>query len=178
MARARKHFRHVRLSRARTLHALRMQWLPRPAVVHSRASARKRLPAAGAGPGRAIRSRGRSVSARLHSASRKGHRCGLPTDHALLSRRDSRGRYARTPLLSPVVVKATFAMSPSVASESIPVLKPNYLEAGQTIRSWLLTRDHKRIGLLYLFSITFFFSIAAVAAALMRIALLSPKGDL
>jgi cytochrome c oxidase subunit 1 len=54
----------------------------------------------------------------------------------------------------------------------------NYLSAGYTIRSWLLTTDHKRIGLLYLFSIIIFFAIAAVAAALMRIELLTPAGDL
>jgi cytochrome c oxidase subunit I len=52
----------------------------------------------------------------------------------------------------------------------------NYLSAGHTIRSWLLTTDHKRIGLLYLFAILIFFTIAAVAAALMRIELLSPNG--
>jgi len=55
---------------------------------------------------------------------------------------------------------------------------PNYLESDHTVSSWLLTLDHKRIGLLYLFSITFFFTIAAVAAALMRIELLTPAGDL
>ncbi|HEU5078378.1 MAG TPA: cbb3-type cytochrome c oxidase subunit I [Opitutaceae bacterium] len=54
---------------------------------------------------------------------------------------------------------------------------PSYLEAGHSVRSWLCTLDHKRIGLLYLFSITFFFAIAAVAAALMRIELLTPAGD-
>jgi cytochrome c oxidase subunit 1 len=52
----------------------------------------------------------------------------------------------------------------------------NYLSAGHTIRSWLLTTDHKRIGILYLFAILIFFTIAAVAAALMRIELLSPNG--
>ncbi|HZZ59183.1 MAG TPA: cbb3-type cytochrome c oxidase subunit I, partial [Opitutaceae bacterium] len=59
-----------------------------------------------------------------------------------------------------------------------PSTSPNYLQAGHTVRSWLLTRDHKRIGLLYLFTITFFFTIAAAAAALMRIELLSPTGGL
>jgi cytochrome c oxidase subunit 1 len=57
-------------------------------------------------------------------------------------------------------------------------LEPDYLEAGHTVRSWLLTTDHKRIGLLYLFSIIFFFIIAAVAAGIMRTELLTPKGDL
>lgn len=53
----------------------------------------------------------------------------------------------------------------------------NYLTEGTSIRSWLLTTDHKRIGLLYLFTIIFFFAIAAVAAAMMRIELLTPRGD-
>ena len=41
----------------------------------------------------------------------------------------------------------------------------NYLSAGDTVKSWLLTTDHKRIGILYLVSILFFFAIAAFAAA-------------
>src|SRR5437016_10148082 len=54
----------------------------------------------------------------------------------------------------------------------------NYLNAGHTVASWLLSTDHKRIGILYLFSILVFFTIAAVAAALMRIELVTPEGDL
>src|SRR5204863_4803989 len=54
----------------------------------------------------------------------------------------------------------------------------NYLTAAQGVKSWLLTTDHKRIGILYLWTILVFFLIAAVAAALMRIELLTPKGDL
>ena len=50
--------------------------------------------------------------------------------------------------------------------------------AEHTLRSWLLTTDHKRIGLLYLFSILFFFAIAAVAAGLIRLELISPTGGL
>ncbi|MBV9127786.1 MAG: cytochrome c oxidase subunit I [Verrucomicrobia bacterium] len=56
-------------------------------------------------------------------------------------------------------------------------LRENYLSK-HTIRSWLLTIDHKRIGLLYLFTILIFFFIAAVAAGLMRLELLTPQGDL
>jgi len=55
---------------------------------------------------------------------------------------------------------------------------PSYISAGYTLRSWLTTRDHKRIALLYLVSILFFFVIAAVAAAMIRIELLTPAGDL
>src|SRR5438309_1270428 len=54
----------------------------------------------------------------------------------------------------------------------------NYLTAGQGVKSWLLTTDHKRMGILYLWTILVFFVIAAVAAALMRIELLTPQGDL
>src|SRR2546421_5690251 len=54
----------------------------------------------------------------------------------------------------------------------------NYLTAGQGVKSWLLTTDHKRIGILYLWTILVFFVIAAVAAALMRIELLTPTRDL
>jgi cytochrome c oxidase subunit I len=54
----------------------------------------------------------------------------------------------------------------------------NYLRAVWTVKSWLLTTDHKRIGILYLFSILVFFLIAAVAAALMRVELITPTGDL
>src|SRR5438874_6453584 len=54
----------------------------------------------------------------------------------------------------------------------------NYLNVDHRARSWLLTTDHKRIGILYLWTIIVFFTIAAVAAALMRIELLTPAGDL
>ncbi|MBV8376103.1 MAG: cytochrome c oxidase subunit I [Verrucomicrobia bacterium] len=48
----------------------------------------------------------------------------------------------------------------------------------QTLRSWLLTTDHKRVGLLYLYTIIVFFAVAASAAAVMRLNLLTPRGDL
>ena len=54
----------------------------------------------------------------------------------------------------------------------------SYLNAGHTLRSWLLTTDHKRIALLYLVSITFFFAIGGSAAALIRADLLTPEADL
>jgi len=54
----------------------------------------------------------------------------------------------------------------------------NYLTDGYTLKSWLLTRDHKRIGLLYLFSVTSFFVLGAFFAAVIRAELLTPAGDL
>jgi cytochrome c oxidase subunit I len=59
-----------------------------------------------------------------------------------------------------------------------PPTTANYLNAGHTIKSWLLTKDHKRIALLYLFGITFFFFLGGIFASLIRIELLTPKGDL
>ncbi len=53
----------------------------------------------------------------------------------------------------------------------------DYLNQERTIRSWLLTLDHKRIGLLYLASITVFFSIGGIAASLIRLELATPVGD-
>jgi cytochrome c oxidase subunit I len=56
---------------------------------------------------------------------------------------------------------------------------PNhYLSHNNTVAGWLLTLDHKRIGLLYLYSILFFFVIGSVAAGLMRLELVTPEGDL
>ncbi len=54
----------------------------------------------------------------------------------------------------------------------------NYLNADYGWRSWLFTLDHKRIALLYLVSITFFFLIGGSFAVLMRIHLVEPQGAL
>jgi cytochrome c oxidase subunit I len=56
--------------------------------------------------------------------------------------------------------------------------RTNYLNADYGIRSWLLTTDHKRIGLLYLGSITVMFLIGGIFALLIRLELLTPAADL
>ena len=53
---------------------------------------------------------------------------------------------------------------------------PSYLTAENTVSSWLLTRDHKRIALLFFVSITFFFFIGGAAATLIRLNLATPEG--
>jgi cytochrome c oxidase subunit 1 len=59
------------------------------------------------------------------------------------------------------------------------VKEPNsYLDAPHGVASWLLTKDHKRIALLYLISITVFFVIGALFAASIRAELMTPEGDL
>jgi cytochrome c oxidase subunit 1 len=56
--------------------------------------------------------------------------------------------------------------------------RETYLNKEYGIKSWLLTVDHKRIALLYLVSITFFFFIGGFFALLIRLELLTPAGDL
>jgi cytochrome c oxidase subunit 1 len=58
------------------------------------------------------------------------------------------------------------------------VEKENYLNSDFSIKSWLLTTDHKRIALLYLVSITLFFFVGGLFALLIRLELLTPAGDL
>ena len=54
----------------------------------------------------------------------------------------------------------------------------NYLNAQHGLKSWLLTLDHKRIGLLYLMGVSFFFLLGGIFALLIRLELLTPQGDL
>ncbi len=54
----------------------------------------------------------------------------------------------------------------------------DYLNVSYGVRSWLLTTDHKRIGLLYMVSLTLMFFVGGFMAVLMRLELLTPQGDL
>src|SRR5450432_1793161 len=54
----------------------------------------------------------------------------------------------------------------------------NYLNNGYGLKSWLLTKDHKRIAILYLVSITAMFFVGGFFAMLIRLELLTPAGDL
>ncbi|MBL8210358.1 MAG: cytochrome c oxidase subunit I [Bryobacterales bacterium] len=54
----------------------------------------------------------------------------------------------------------------------------NYLTNGYSLKSWLLTVDHKRIAILYLISITIFFALGGIFAAAVRLELLTPQGDM
>src|SRR5438128_10028551 len=59
-----------------------------------------------------------------------------------------------------------------------PEARVNYLNVSYGVKSWLLTTDHKRIALLYLVSITLMFVVGGLFAVLIRLELLTPKGDL
>jgi cytochrome c oxidase subunit 1 len=61
-----------------------------------------------------------------------------------------------------------------------PALEPreSYINIAYTVKSWLFTLDHKRIGILYLIAMTVFFFIGGVFATLIRLELMTPQGDL
>jgi cytochrome c oxidase subunit 1 len=52
----------------------------------------------------------------------------------------------------------------------------SYLNSRYSVWSWIFTKDHKRICILYMLSISFFFLIGGAAATIMRIELMSPHG--
>lgn len=68
----------------------------------------------------------------------------------------------------------TFEKFASVSSTRDEV---NYLNHDHSISSWLMSLDHKRIGLLYLVTITLMFLLGGALAGAIRLELLTPKGD-
>ncbi|HEY5163315.1 MAG TPA: cbb3-type cytochrome c oxidase subunit I, partial [Terriglobales bacterium] len=67
-------------------------------------------------------------------------------------------------------------MSSTVTTAAVE--RTNYLNVDYSLKSWLLTTDHKRIAILYMLSITAMFFIGGAAATLIRLELLTPAGDL
>ena len=56
--------------------------------------------------------------------------------------------------------------------------KQNYLTNGFTLKSWLLTKDHKRIAIMYLITVSMFFFAGGLYASAIRLELLTPASDL
>ncbi|MBI4472625.1 MAG: cytochrome c oxidase subunit I [Acidobacteria bacterium] len=65
-----------------------------------------------------------------------------------------------------------------MSTQTVVTYRRHYLNVSYGVKSWLLTRDHKRIALLYLMSITLFFFLGGAFAVLIRLELLTPAGDL
>lgn len=61
---------------------------------------------------------------------------------------------------------------------AVPDPSPSYLHDGRRLRDWLLSVDHKRVAILYTLAITAFFALGSIAAAMIRLELLTPRGDL
>jgi len=66
----------------------------------------------------------------------------------------------------------------TVLQDPRAVETPNYLNQEYGWQSWLFTKDHKRIAVLYIISITVMFFIGGIFASLIRLELLTPQGDL
>src|SRR5471032_1622092 len=65
-----------------------------------------------------------------------------------------------------------------MSSPTLVMPPRHYLNDGYGVWSWLLTRDHKRIALLYLASVTVFFFLGGAMAVMIRLELATPVGDL
>src|SRR3954447_11160126 len=70
------------------------------------------------------------------------------------------------------------AVTDVVVTETHVMPEEHYLNADHSLKSWLLTQDHKRIAILYMLTITFFFFVGGIMASLVRLELLTPAGDL
>src|SRR5919108_4312823 len=53
----------------------------------------------------------------------------------------------------------------------------NYINVKYGVASWLLTKDHKRIGILYMIVVAIAFLLGGIFAAAVRIELTTPQGD-
>ena len=73
-------------------------------------------------------------------------------------------------------MSATIVSLPDQSTAKVP--KVNFITKENGLLSWLLTGDHKRIAILYLISLSFFFFIGGALAALIRLELLTPQADL
>ena len=64
----------------------------------------------------------------------------------------------------------------TMASTAAPLV--TYLNHEHSVASWLLTKDHKRIGLMYLVVVTCAFFVGGLFATIIRLELATPAGDL
>ncbi|MBL7995638.1 cbb3-type cytochrome c oxidase subunit I, partial [bacterium] len=64
-----------------------------------------------------------------------------------------------------------------MATASQSYAEVNYLNDPKGLKSWLLTLDHKRIGLMYLFAIMTMFLMGGIFAILLRLELMTPARD-
>jgi cytochrome c oxidase subunit 1 len=81
-------------------------------------------------------------------------------------------------------MSVTALKTPGVAPKTAPegaahdAEPENYINTNWNISSWLLTGDHKRIGVMYLIAITFIFALGGLAAGMVRFELTAPRGQI
>ena len=77
---------------------------------------------------------------------------------------------ARTPAIQDEeYARHEYRNTPARAETAVrlPAGAENYLNVAYGVASWLLTKDHKRIGLLYLITVTVMFFIGGFAIAML-----------
>src|SRR5947199_4011426 len=158
----------------------RLSWRKRD---RPRPTARRPLWKTGSAPGRRDGNRRRSVHPRFDPVAEIPGGRRLRAGDAVFRRSDQRGGCLEADRLYPFARQCSAAPARLARGATMSVVtaeparresaagEPNYFLAGTSIRSWLLTHDHKRIALLYFASITFFFFIGGAAATLIRLEL-------
>jgi cytochrome c oxidase subunit 1 len=73
---------------------------------------------------------------------------------------------------------STATLEPGLLTLHPEVQPATYLNADRGIFSWLLTKDHKRIALLYLITVTLMFFFGGFAITIVRLNLMTPRGGL
>ncbi len=61
--------------------------------------------------------------------------------------------------------------------DKLKIPERHYLNNGHRLASWLLTKDHKRIAIMYLMSISVMFFLGGLFAVAIRFELATPQGD-
>src|SRR5581483_801497 len=121
---------------------------------------------AGAAQRRHLRHRRRALYPRLHPAAAQANRRRLRAKDAILRGQNLGRRHHRDRCLHQVArARGEHAMSGR-----------NYLTVENSLRSWVLTTDHKRIAILFFATITLFFFVGGAAATLIRLELIEPRG--
>lgn len=88
-------------------------------------------------------------------------------------RRDSETNRFRSDFVTQM---STLELSPAPDMPARP--RTHYLNVAFGVKSWLFTLDHKRIGVLYMVSVTLFFILGGIAATVIRLELMTPAGDM
>jgi cytochrome c oxidase subunit 1 len=73
---------------------------------------------------------------------------------------------------------STATLEPRTFPSPAQTPRLNYLNATRGLASWLLTKDHKRIAILYLLTVTIMFFVGGAAITIVRLNLMTPEGGL
>lgn len=82
----------------------------------------------------------------------------------------------RVPVDVPALDYTPQGVPPPEPTPAEDKVRKHYLNHDHSVLGWLLTVDHKRIGLMYLVGVSFFFVAGAIAVGLVRTNLITPTG--